>query len=100
MKNAVKKIITYLLAALFLLGGTSTLAEEKTWVLIPEETTAKYEMTTFEKELPRELAAAMAKTVWADWQCLKGIRQIESRIGETGMRSGALTQSWIGCILR
>lgn len=88
MKNAVKKIIAYLLTVLFLLGGTSALAQEKTWALIPEATTAKYEMTTFDEALPRELAAAMAKTVWADWQCLKGIRQIESRIGETGMRSG------------
>ena len=89
MKNAVKTIIPYLLAALFLLGGTSALAQERTWVLSPEETTAKYEMTTFDEALPRELAAAMAKTDWADWQCLKGIRQIESRIGEAGMRSGA-----------
>ena len=89
MNNAIARGIACFLTILLLFGCMSAVAEGKTWILSPEETTAEYEMTCFDAQMPDELAAAMSMTRWADWQCQKGIRQIERRKGEAGMKSGA-----------
>ncbi len=65
------------LLSVVLLCVSGALAEEKTWILSDDGMTIYYEMTTFDDALPKELGAAMANTPWADWQCVKGIMQME-----------------------
>ncbi len=88
MKKSMLWTMAFLLV-IALLTMSCALAEEKTWILSEDGVAIYYEMTTFDAELPQGLAAAMGKTMWADWQCLKGILQMEKWKEKERPESGA-----------
>lgn len=82
-----QKCFACLLILTLLLPCLSAVAEVKTWQLIVEDAAIYFDMTKFDTELPDEFMEAMAKTPFAGWQCVKGIRQ-EERVKKTDVRKG------------
>ncbi len=89
MKNCFQKHFVILLTLTLLFAGASAMAEVKTWQLIKEDMSIYYEMSKFDTEQPDDLMEVMAKTPWAGWQCVKGIRQ-EERVKTTNVLKGGV----------
>lgn len=88
-KHRFQTCISCLLALLLMLASASSLAEVRTWEFnLGMGITIYYGLTGFDAELPDALQDAMAKTRWADWQCVKGIRMDEMEKEGDAIKSG------------